>query len=87
MAERNRVTTDEIPEQTMKIWVCTDHDKAQNEAKVASIVLAYNKDQAKKLLDAALLSAGLRGYDMWRYRLSEIDQSRPMAEVLNDGDY
>jgi len=71
----------------MKLYVCTDHDKHQTEAKCASIVLAQNEEQARALLDTTLEREGLRGYKMWRYRFEELDCSKPFADILNDGDY
>jgi hypothetical protein len=71
----------------LKLYVCTDHDKHQNEAKVSSVVLAYNEERAIELLDRALISAGLRPKSMWRYRLQSMPLDRAYAEVLNDGDY
>ena len=73
--------------ESLKLFVCTDHDKHEIEAKCASIIWAQNEDHAKLLLDEALKKEGLRPYAMWRYRLERMDLTRPFADVLNDGDY
>jgi hypothetical protein len=75
------------PPADLKLYVCTDHDKHQTEAKVSSVVLAYSEERAIELLDEALIKAGLRPKGMWRYRLQSMPLDRAYAEVLNDGDY
>jgi hypothetical protein len=88
MAKSKRVYDSEIvPDPVLKLWVCTDHDKLQNEAKVASVIVAYDKERAVELLNEALEKCGLRGHNMWRYRLEEMPLDRAYAEILNDGDY
>jgi hypothetical protein len=71
----------------LKLWVCTDHDKHQIEAKVSSVVLAYSEERAIELLDKALITCGLRPKSMWRYRLEALPMDKAFAEILNDGDY
>jgi hypothetical protein len=88
MSQKRTVTgqVDRSPE-PLKLYVCTDHDKHQLEAKVASLMWAQNEEQARELLNTALEREGLRGYKMWRYRLELLDLSKPFADILNDGDY
>ncbi len=90
MAQSTRIEAEEDDsfELRLKLWICTDHDRAPaGKAKVASYVLAYTEEQAEILLDRALIQAQLRPKRMWRYRLEEVPFDRPKAEVLNDGDY
>ena len=89
MAARNRIQSDDMEPQikSMRLYICTDHDKHQQEAQASSYVLAYDEERAKELLDKSLIKTGLRPYAMWRYRLTEIPLDREMAEVLTDGDY
>ena len=53
---------------------------------VASVVLAKDKRQGKKLLDAALVEAGLLPFKLCKYTLTKIPMI-PHAKILNDGDY
>lgn len=89
MARSKRVIDVSPPDRPMplKIFVCTDHDRHENEAKVASLVLARDVEEARPLLDKALTASGLRPYAHYRYQLHEIPADRPLAEILNDGDY
>ena len=67
----------------MKIYTCIDH--AQHfPVGCASVVIASNRPQAKKLLDAELKEHGLKAGG---YTLQEIDVNRSQAIVLRDGDY
>ncbi len=88
MAASKRVyDSEDPPEAVLELYVCTDHDKHQIQAKVAAVVMAFSAVQAEKLLDAALVRAGLRPKAMWRYRIQKLSMDRAFAEILNDGDY
>jgi len=71
----------------LKLFSCTDHDGFEHGNRVSSIVLARDADEATGLLDAALAKVGLRPHKMYRYQLQEIPSTKPMAEILSDGDY
>lgn len=67
----------------MKVFTCTDH-KGHWPAGTASVVVAHCEDEARRLLDAALLEQGL---DTDPYTLSEVSLNEPRALVLNNGEY
>jgi hypothetical protein len=91
MAPKTRVTEADIepvpPGPELRLFVTTDHDKHSSGGKVASYALARDEAHAKALIDASLIRAGLRPHSMWRYRLESHPLNKPIAEVLNDGDY
>jgi hypothetical protein len=70
----------------MKLWVCTDHDYYWPVG-CASVVWAATEEDARKLLDAALIEAGLKNYSGKPYTLDERDISKPGADVLATGNY
>lgn len=67
----------------MRLWVCTDHD-CHWPVGCASIVLADSEDEARALLDAALIDHALKPTP---YTLTEIPTDQARAVVLNDGNY
>ncbi len=69
----------------LKLFTCTDHDS--HCIGVASIVLAESEQQARELLDAALIEQGLKPYELEAYTLTEVDQTTAQAMVLRNGDY
>lgn len=88
MAKSQRIEdTAPAPPAQLQLFVCTDHDKHQQEAKVASVVMAFSEARAIELLDEALIAAGLRPRAMWRYRIEAMPLDHAYAEILNDGDY
>jgi hypothetical protein len=68
----------------VKVYVCDDHDHFWPVG-VASVVLADGEDEARKLLDAALVARGLRPHEDKPYTLAPIE--RRGAYILNDGDH
>ena len=70
----------------MKVFICKDHD-GHWPVGVASVVVAKSKKSAKKLLDAALLSEGLKKCELSPYTLEEVSLEEPRAYVISSGDY
>jgi hypothetical protein len=68
---------------SLKVFTCTDH-KGHWPVGVASVVIAANETEARRLLDIALLEEGL---DVDEYSLREIPANEPRAVVLNNGEY
>lgn len=69
----------------LRVFTVIDHDVLYVNG--ASVVVATDEEEARRLLDAALIEAGLRPYDKDPYTLVELDTTVPHAVVLNDGDY
>lgn len=67
----------------MKAWTCTDHDYFWPVG-VASVIVAETEEEARELLDAALLKRGLKTTP---YTLEELDLTKPSAQILQDGNY
>jgi len=67
----------------MRLWVCTDHS-CHWPVGCASIVLADEEDEARRLLDAALIEHDLVPN---KYTLTEVPLNQARAVVLNDGNY
>jgi hypothetical protein len=70
----------------VKLFTCTDHDCVWPVC-VASIVLARNEDEARTLLDRALINRGLKPFARSPYTLTEIEQSVASVYILADGEY
>lgn len=70
----------------MRLWTSTDHD-CHYPVGCASIVLAEDETEARRLLDEALTAHGLKGGDTAPYTLTEIPLDQARAVVLNDGQY
>jgi len=70
----------------MKLYVCTDHDRHWPTG-VASVIIAKNENEAKELLNKALVRHGLKPYDEKPYVLHKVSQNKPKAIILYDGDY
>jgi len=70
----------------MKIFICTDHDGFYPVG-VASVIVAKDEKQAKKLLDKELKARKLNPSKKIPYTLISIDENIPYAHILNDGDY
>lgn len=69
----------------MNVYVCNDHD-GMWPVPVASVVLADNEDEARRLLDAELIRQHLKPYAEYPYTLREFDNG-PAVEMLSNGDY
>jgi hypothetical protein len=67
----------------MNVYTCIDHD-GRWPVGVASVVVARDEAEARKLLAEALIKIGLKGDD---FTLQLLDLSKPNAVVLNNGDY
>lgn len=74
-----------------KIYICTDHDSfwidEDCKEKGVSIIAAKDEQQARATLDAELIKNGLLPHIEKGYTLQEVDVSKVMALILNDGDY
>ena len=70
----------------MKVYTCKDHD-AHWPVGVASVIIANNEEEAKQLLDLALIEQGLGGFDDEPYTLEEMDITEPGVEMLCNGSY
>lgn len=68
------------------VYVCTDHD-GHYPVGVASVIVAWNEAEARKLLDASLVEHGLKPYDKHPYTLTAIALDVSYAGVLCNGDY
>lgn len=69
----------------MKTFICKSH--VGHWVAGASIVIASDIDEARKLLDEALISKGLKPRKDDPYELEEVDSEHPQAIILFDGDY
>lgn len=70
----------------MRAFTCTDHDCVWPVG-VASVVVASDEAEARVLLDAALVSRGLKPDAMAPYSLQEVALDVAQATVLLTGDY
>ena len=70
----------------MPVFVCTDHDQHWPVGG-ASIVVADTESEARKLLDAELVSDGLKPHAQEPYTLVAVDLARHHATILCDGNY
>ncbi len=68
----------------MKVFVSTDHD-GHWPVGVASVVVAADETEARRLLDAELRRDGLKPDEP--YTLREVDTGVARAEILCDGNY
>lgn len=69
----------------MKVYLCTDHDSFYIAG--ASLVVAPNEEEARALLDAALMQKGLKGLDESPYTLTKVSTGKAKAVIIADGDY
>lgn len=70
----------------MKIFTCTNHD-THWPIGGASIIIAKDRKQGKKLLDKELESQGLKPFKQEPYTLVEISSNKARAIILCDGEY
>jgi len=70
----------------MAVFICNDHH-GHWAVGSASVVVADNEDEARSLLDAALVADGLKPSALYPYTLRLLDQSRPAAVILVNGEY
>lgn len=70
----------------MRLFICTDHDDHWPVG-VASVVVARDEDEARRLLDQELMGRGLRPHARKAYTFREVDLSAPVAIVMCDGNY
>ncbi len=68
------------------LYFCTDHD-GHDPVGVAAVIVARHPDEARALLDAALMARGLRPHADAPYTLHETYFDRPGAVVLLHGAY
>jgi hypothetical protein len=68
----------------LKLFICTDHSGFYPVG-TASIIIAPDEEEARKLLDAALTARGL--FPIEYYTLQEVDLDKPTAYILRDGNY
>lgn len=70
----------------MKIFTCTDHD-SHYPVGVASVIVAKDRREAKRLLDAELVAEGLKPWKEEKYTLEELPLHYKHAVILNNGEY
>ena len=70
----------------LSVFTCTDH-RGHWPVGVASVVVASDEAQARRLLDQELKRRGLAPALNERYTLQRVDLEAPAALVLHDGDY
>ncbi len=72
----------------MKLFYSTDHE-GHWPVGVASVVIAENVSEARRLLTEALAGEGLRSQSSRGegFTLREVDLTIPQAIILNNGDY
>jgi hypothetical protein len=68
------------------IYVCTDHDR-HYPVGAASVVIAWNENQARVLLDEQLIAQGLKPFTKHPYTLKLIQADFSAAFILVNGDY
>lgn len=69
----------------MAVFTCTDHD-GFNPVGTASVVIAGSEEEAKELLDQALLKRNLSPSSESPYTLTRLKRGH-QAVILRDGDY
>ena len=67
----------------MKLYTCTDHDG--HWVGVASVIVAEDETAARGLLQQALIREGLNPHSA--FTLSDWSLERPMALILQNGEY
>lgn len=67
-----------------RLWACTDHHTI-HPFSPASIVIADDENDARKVLDEKLAASGLNGSSSHKYSLQEIDLTTSSAFVLSLG--
>jgi Trk K+ transport system NAD-binding subunit len=70
----------------MKIFTCNDHYMIYPVG-CASVVVARDEAEARRLLDDALRGRGMLDSNQSPYTLVELDIARAQAVILVDGDY
>jgi hypothetical protein len=66
--------------QQLKVYVCTIHkDEPSN---VGSVVVAANEDEARELIDAALVVKFMASLESQPYTLLEVDLQNPHVMLL-----
>lgn len=69
----------------MKVFICKSHDGHCLDGQ--SIIVADTIDEAKLLLDEALVEAGLKPSNDRPYELEAVDLSQSHVIILNNGEY
>lgn len=69
---------------SLRVFTCTDH--AGRWVGVASVVVAPDEPEARKLLTKALIDARLDN-EHASFTLNELNLAEPSAVILQDGDY
>ena len=70
----------------MKLFICTDHDCVCWPVGVASVIVAKDRHQARRLLKKELTDHAVLDPDE-PFTLQEMSLTEPSAEILRDGDY
>lgn len=73
-------------EKDKKVFICQDHDSFYPTG-VASVIIAANIGQAKRLLNNELIRIGLKPFNKKPYTLQELNLSKSEAYIINDGNY
>lgn len=69
----------------LKLFTCLDHDSVWIGG--ASIIIAEDKRQARRLLDEALDQQNLKVFQQDPYTLKQVRMNKAKAIILRDGDY
>ena len=70
----------------MKVFTCDDHDFFWPVG-VASVIVAKDRREAKKLLDQRLKEKGLKTFEGRKYTLVEMSMDKAEAKIISDGNY
>ena len=70
----------------LRIFTCTDHD-GHYPVGTSSVIVARDEEEARELLDTALVAAGLKTGKEARYTLQELNTDRARVIILQDGNY
>lgn len=71
---------------SLRVFLCDDHDCVQPTG-VASVIVARDEDEARRLLDAQLATHGLKPFALEPYTLKPLSLTEPCAVVIQNGDY
>ena len=70
----------------LKLFTCLDHD-THWPIGGASIIIAEDKRQARRLLDEALDQKDLKTFQQDPYTLKQVRMDKAIAIILRDGEY
>ena len=70
----------------LKVFTCSDHD-GHYPVGTASVIVAKDKQYARRLLNKSLKSAGLKQSPEKPFTLNELDTTEAGVTTLCDGNY